>query len=151
MFDIGGGELLLILLVVMLMFGPKKLPELMQGLGKGMREFKKAQREFTDQINNAFEDEQRNSYRRNENDRVRREPNTIARSAHQPTEYEAEMNARDRDVMDDAAAAAPSAQDAPQGAQPRNSAPYDSGNGNSASGHAESNLTDNNDTNNQNV
>lgn len=59
MFDIGGGELLLILIVVLIAFGPKKLPELAQSLGRGIREFKRAQREFTDQINSALEQEQR--------------------------------------------------------------------------------------------
>lgn len=59
MFDLGGGELLLILVAVLILFGPKKLPELAQGLGKGLRQFRQAQREFTEQINSAFEDEQR--------------------------------------------------------------------------------------------
>jgi sec-independent protein translocase protein TatA len=40
--NIGGGELLIILLVVVLLFGAKKIPELAQGVGKGIREFKKA-------------------------------------------------------------------------------------------------------------
>src|SRR5688500_16765405 len=57
MFDLGGGELLLIVLAVLVLFGPKKLPELAQSLGRGMREFKRAQREFTDQINQAVSDE----------------------------------------------------------------------------------------------
>jgi sec-independent protein translocase protein TatA len=42
MFGLGTGELLLILIVVVLLFGAKKIPELMRGLGSGMREFKKA-------------------------------------------------------------------------------------------------------------
>lgn len=63
MFDIGGGELLLILIVVLIAFGPKKLPELAQSLGRGIREFKRAQRDFTDQINSAIELEQRKSNR----------------------------------------------------------------------------------------
>lgn len=62
MFDIGGGELLLILIFVLIAFGPKKLPELAQSLGRGMREFKRAQREFTEQINSAIEHEQRKKY-----------------------------------------------------------------------------------------
>jgi sec-independent protein translocase protein TatA len=37
-------HILLILIVVMLLFGGKKIPELMRGLGQGMREFKKASR-----------------------------------------------------------------------------------------------------------
>jgi sec-independent protein translocase protein TatA len=39
---LGGGEILLIALVLLLMFGGKKIPELMRGLGKGMKEFKDA-------------------------------------------------------------------------------------------------------------
>jgi sec-independent protein translocase protein TatA len=45
MFGIGTQELLLILLVVLLLFGGKKIPELMTGLGKGVRSFKKAMSE----------------------------------------------------------------------------------------------------------
>ncbi len=41
-FGLGGPELLLIGLIVLLMFGGKKLPELMKGLGKGIKEFKDA-------------------------------------------------------------------------------------------------------------
>lgn len=39
---LGGGEILLIVLALLLMFGGKKIPELMKGLGKGMKEFKDA-------------------------------------------------------------------------------------------------------------
>jgi sec-independent protein translocase protein TatA len=73
MFDIGGGELLLILIVVLIAFGPKKLPELAQSLGRGIREFKRAQRDFTEQINSAIELEQRKSTRTVS----RRPPNSI--------------------------------------------------------------------------
>ncbi|TLU84297.1 MAG: twin-arginine translocase TatA/TatE family subunit [Chlorobium sp.] len=55
MFGLGGQELLLILFVVLLFFGPQKLPELMRGLGKGMKEFKKAQDDFEDEIKKAVE------------------------------------------------------------------------------------------------
>jgi len=40
--NIGGPGLILILLIVLLLFGGKKIPELMKGLGKGMKEFKDA-------------------------------------------------------------------------------------------------------------
>jgi sec-independent protein translocase protein TatA len=40
--DIGFTEILMILLVVVLLFGGRKIPELMKGLGQGIREFKKA-------------------------------------------------------------------------------------------------------------
>jgi sec-independent protein translocase protein TatA len=51
MFGMGPWEMLLIFLVVLLLFGAKKLPEIAQGLGKGIREFKKAMRDTTDDIN----------------------------------------------------------------------------------------------------
>ncbi|ANT64359.1 MULTISPECIES: Sec-independent protein translocase subunit TatA/TatB [Prosthecochloris] len=56
MFGLGGQELLLILLIILLLFGAKKLPELAKGLGKGMKEFKKAQTEIEDEFNKAMED-----------------------------------------------------------------------------------------------
>ncbi|WP_129718266.1 twin-arginine translocase TatA/TatE family subunit [Pedobacter sp. SYP-B3415] len=39
-FGMGGGELIVIALVLLLLFGGKKIPELMKGLGKGVKEFK---------------------------------------------------------------------------------------------------------------
>jgi sec-independent protein translocase protein TatA len=51
MFDIGGGELLLIILVILVLFGPKKIPEIAQMVGKGMRKVKEAQAQFQTQIN----------------------------------------------------------------------------------------------------
>ena len=41
-FNLGGGEAVLILAIVLILFGAKKLPELARGLGEGIREFKKA-------------------------------------------------------------------------------------------------------------
>ena len=38
--SLGGGELILIALVILLLFGGKKIPELMKGLGKGVKSFK---------------------------------------------------------------------------------------------------------------
>ncbi len=51
--SIGGMEVLLIFLVVLLLFGAKKLPELAKGLGKGIKEFKKATSDIKDEIENA--------------------------------------------------------------------------------------------------
>jgi len=48
--NIGATELVLILLVVVIFFGAKKIPELAQGLGKGIREFKKATKEIDDSV-----------------------------------------------------------------------------------------------------
>ena len=43
MFDVGAGEMIFIVLAVLLLFGPKKIPEVAQMLGKGLREFRRAQ------------------------------------------------------------------------------------------------------------
>ena len=51
--NLGTSELLLILLVVVIFFGAKKIPELAQGLGKGIREFKKAAREIDNDDDDA--------------------------------------------------------------------------------------------------
>src|SRR5690349_148 len=53
---IGGWEIVLILAVVLILFGAKKLPELAKGLGQGIKEFKKASREVTEEIQNAADD-----------------------------------------------------------------------------------------------
>ena len=53
---LGGWEIVLILAVVLILFGAKKLPELAKGLGKGINEFKKASREVTDEIQNVSSD-----------------------------------------------------------------------------------------------
>jgi sec-independent protein translocase protein TatA len=52
-FNLGGGEVFLILAVVLILFGARKLPELAKGLGQGIKEFKKATKEVTDEIQNA--------------------------------------------------------------------------------------------------
>jgi sec-independent protein translocase protein TatA len=53
---LGGTELVLILVVVLVLFGAKKIPELAKGLGTGIKEFKKATREVTDEIQNSGDD-----------------------------------------------------------------------------------------------
>lgn len=50
MFGLGTGEIILILLIILIFFGAKKIPELAQGLGKGMKEFRKAARDIQDEI-----------------------------------------------------------------------------------------------------
>ena len=53
---LGAWEVVLILAVVLILFGAKRLPELARGLGSGIKEFKKATREVTDEIQSATED-----------------------------------------------------------------------------------------------
>ncbi len=66
--DVGGGEILLIFVVVLVFFGPGKIPELARGLGKGIREFKDASNEI-----------------RSEFERVAAQPAPpVAHAAHEP-------------------------------------------------------------------
>jgi len=53
---IGATEIIIIVAAVLILFGAKKIPEFMKGLGTGVKEFKKATREVTDEIQNAAED-----------------------------------------------------------------------------------------------
>jgi len=52
---IGVQELLLIFLVVLLLFGAKRIPEIAKGLGKGIRDFKQAMNETKEEINRSIE------------------------------------------------------------------------------------------------
>ncbi|MGI4973456.1 MAG: Sec-independent protein translocase subunit TatA/TatB [Janthinobacterium lividum] len=51
--DIGGSELILIMVVILIFFGANKIPELARGLGKGIREFKDASSEIRNEFENA--------------------------------------------------------------------------------------------------
>ncbi len=56
--------IIVVLVLVILLFGGKKLPELARGLGKARREFKKASEELDDEVKSAIEDEERTAARR---------------------------------------------------------------------------------------
>jgi sec-independent protein translocase protein TatA len=53
---LGGWEWVIVILAVLLLFGAKKIPELARGLGTGIKEFKKATREVTEELQNAADD-----------------------------------------------------------------------------------------------
>ncbi|QIX61209.1 twin-arginine translocase TatA/TatE family subunit [Hymenobacter sp. BT18] len=56
--DLGGGEIMLIMVVILIFFGANKIPELARGLGKGIREFKDASREIRSEFENAGQPQQ---------------------------------------------------------------------------------------------
>ena len=56
LFNLGGGEIILVLALVLILFGAKKLPELAKGLGTGIKEFKKATKEVTDEVSSAMDE-----------------------------------------------------------------------------------------------
>ena len=53
---LNGWEIVLILAVVLVLFGAKKMPELARGLGSGIKEFKKATRDVTDELQSAMDE-----------------------------------------------------------------------------------------------
>lgn len=57
MFGMGPWELFLIFAVILLLFGARRLPEMAQGLGKGIKEFRKAMKDTTDEIKGAIDGE----------------------------------------------------------------------------------------------
>ena len=50
MFGLGGTELLVLFVVILLVFGPSQIPKMARGLGQAKREFRKAQREISDEM-----------------------------------------------------------------------------------------------------
>ena len=54
---LGGWEIILVLAVILIFFGAKRIPELARGMGRGIREFKDATREIKDEVNNAANSE----------------------------------------------------------------------------------------------
>ncbi len=61
MFGLGTSEIILIALVILVLFGAKKIPEMMQGLGKGIREFKKASKDIEDDLTKPTDEKPKSS------------------------------------------------------------------------------------------
>lgn len=55
-FGLGWGEIILIVLIILLLFGGKKIPELMKGLGKGLKSFKEGMSKVEDEVNEIKKD-----------------------------------------------------------------------------------------------
>ncbi|MDQ4141657.1 MAG: twin-arginine translocase TatA/TatE family subunit [Bacteroidota bacterium] len=54
---LGTSEVMVIMLVILLLFGAKRIPELAKGLGKGIREFKDATKEIKNEVESAVKDD----------------------------------------------------------------------------------------------
>ena len=54
--NLGTGEIILIVAIILLLFGGKKIPELMRGLGKGVKSFKQGMNEVEDELKKPIED-----------------------------------------------------------------------------------------------
>lgn len=81
MFDIGGGELLLIIFVVLMLFGPKKIPEIARSLGKGMSYLRRAQTELQRNINAVSADIEHAAGIKEERRPFRPQPNPLPPAA----------------------------------------------------------------------
>jgi sec-independent protein translocase protein TatA len=55
--NLGGPDLIVILLIILVLFGARKLPELARGMGQAVKEFQKAKDEFSDELNKAGKSE----------------------------------------------------------------------------------------------
>ena len=56
LFNLGTGEIIVIVIVILLLFGGKKIPELMKGVGKGVKSFKQGLNEVEDEFKKASDD-----------------------------------------------------------------------------------------------
>lgn len=57
----GAGEVIVIALVILLLFGGRKIPELMKGLGKGVKSFKQGMNEVEEEIKKSVDEKPQNS------------------------------------------------------------------------------------------
>ncbi|MCQ2183194.1 MAG: twin-arginine translocase TatA/TatE family subunit [Bacteroidales bacterium] len=64
--NIGAGEVVIIALVILLIFGGKKIPELMKGLGKGVKSFKQGMEEAESEISKSLEDKPKKAEEKSE-------------------------------------------------------------------------------------
>lgn len=58
--NLGMGEIVIIALIVLLLFGGKKIPELMRGIGKGVRSFKEGINDVKEEINKPVDEDKKN-------------------------------------------------------------------------------------------
>jgi sec-independent protein translocase protein TatA len=76
--NLGGPDLIIILLIILVLFGAKKLPELARGMGSAIKEFQKAKDEFTDELHSAGKTDAAKTD-------VRPAANTVPQIENQPT------------------------------------------------------------------
>ena len=59
--NLGFGEILLILVVLVVFFGPRRIPDIAQSIGKGIREFKRAMKDVQDEVSTAMNEKPKES------------------------------------------------------------------------------------------
>lgn len=58
---LGFGEIIVILIIALIVVGPKKLPEVGRSIGKAINEFKKGSKEMTDEFKNSIDDDEKDA------------------------------------------------------------------------------------------
>jgi len=103
-FGIGPSELIIILVIALLVLGPKRLPELAAGLGKGLAEFRRATADINaelDEARRSLENQARDAARNQEERRVSRTQRTMPRDAAEAPDAPEPRNASDDASEDD--------------------------------------------------
>jgi sec-independent protein translocase protein TatA len=77
---LGTQEMVLIFLILLLLFGAKKLPQLARGIGKSVGEFRKAREEFEDEIRKGGEDFENEAKKSDDEDKVTKAPGAQPRT-----------------------------------------------------------------------
>ena len=85
--NLAGPDLIVILLIVLVLFGAKKLPELARGMGQAVKEFQKAKDEFSDELHKAGKSDTETA-----KSDVKPPQSTVPRVADQPTSSEVRPN-----------------------------------------------------------
>ena len=87
--NLGGPDLIVILLIILVLFGAKKLPELARGMGSAIKEFQKAKSEFNDELQSAGQTDVTKSH-----PDVQRPAATVPRIENSPTSPSSAESAR---------------------------------------------------------
>jgi len=77
---LGTQEMVLIFLILLLLFGAKKLPQLARGIGKSVGEFRKAREEFEDEIRKGGEEYENEAKKSDDDDKVTKAPGAQPRT-----------------------------------------------------------------------
>ena len=77
---LGTQEMVLIFLILLLLFGAKKLPQLARGIGKSVGEFRKAREEFEDEIRKGGEEFENEAKKSDDEDKVTKAPGAQPRT-----------------------------------------------------------------------
>jgi sec-independent protein translocase protein TatA len=96
--NLAGPDLIVILLIILVLFGAKKLPELARGMGQAVKEFQKAKDEFSDELHKAAKSETETA-----KSNVTPAQSTVARSEDQSATSQARPDPNQASAPDDKA------------------------------------------------